>query len=227
MGIQGLQIYTNQFWSLGLFLLRKMPHLIQIQTNKVEKGKISSSNSQIYDINKEMMSLEHEIEAKKAEVPQEYIKWEVTEKEVEVMNEETGKMEKKIILHADYISPDAPQIPIPDPRNTHLAPYDKLSKFWSNFLMEKHAIFTKNKYIFLKHDEVREVLKHVFNAKEEDLNEFQHAHDNMNQDPTMDCRKHASYRLGLNFNSGIAQRLVREPLITHAKDGIGTYAIKP
>ena len=89
--------------------------------------------------------------------------------------------------------------------------------------MEKHAIFTKNKYIFLKHDEVREVLKHVFNAKEEDLNEFQHAHDNMNQDPTMDCRKHASYRLGLNFNSGIAQRLVREPLITHAKDGIGTY----
>ena len=43
----------------------------------------------------------------------------------------------------------------------------------------------------------------------------------MNQDPTMDCRKHASYRLGLDFNSGIAQRLIREPLITHASDGIG------
>ena len=110
---------------------------------------------------------------------------------------------------------------MPDPRNTHLAPYDNLSKYWSKFLMEKHETFRKNKFIFMKGAEVEEILKHVFDAKDEDLEEFRHAHDNMNQDPTMDCRKHASYRLGLDFNSGIAQRLIREPLITHASDGIG------
>ena len=45
-----------------------MPHLTQIPSNKIE-GKISNGKK-IYDINMEMMSLEHEIEAKKAEVPQ-------------------------------------------------------------------------------------------------------------------------------------------------------------
>ena len=104
-----------------------------------------------------------------------------------------------------------------------MAPYDKLSKQWSQFLIEKQEIFQKNKYVFIKGKEVLQVLKHVFDAKEQDLVEFQHAHDNMNHDPTMECRKHASYRLGLNFNTGIAQRLVREPLITHANDGIGKF----
>ena len=176
-----------------------------------------------YDINKELMSIEINIEAKKAEVSQEYLKWVVTDREKEVLNETTGKMENKLTKHADYIAPKAPSIPMPDPRNTHLAPYDNLSKYWSKFLMEKHETFRKNKFIFMKGADVEEILKHVFDAKDEDLEEFRHAHDNMNQDPTMDCRKHASYRLGLDFNSGIAQRLIREPLITHASDGIGEY----
>ena len=168
-----------------------------------------------------MISIEHNIEAKKAEVPQKYIKWVVTQKEHEVKNEETGAMEKKNIMHADYISPETPNIPLPDPRNTHLTPYDNLSKHWAKILMEKHETFKKQKYIFMKSEEVKEILIHVFNAKEEDFNEFSDANDNMNQDPTMDCRKHSSYRLGLDFNSGIAQRLVREPLIIEAKDGVG------
>ena len=145
----------------------------------------------------------------------------MTQKEHEVKNEETGAMEKKNIMHADYISPETPNIPLPDPRNTHLTPYDNLSKHWAKILMEKHETFKKQKYIFMKSEEVKEILIHVFNAKEEDFNEFSDANDNMNQDPTMDCRKHSSYRLGLDFNSGIAQRLVREPLIIEAKDGVG------
>ena len=177
-----------------------------------------------YDINEEMLSIEYDIETKKAEVPQEYTKWTIIEKELKVLNEESGIIEKRFVQQADYISPEAPKMPKPDPRNTHLPPYDDLSKHWSQFLIQKHEIFRKQKYIFMKGEEVKEILKHVFNAKDEDIDEFHHAHDNQNQDPTMACRKHNSYRLGLNFKSGIAQRLVREPLITHAKDGIGNGA---
>ena len=61
---------------------------------------------------------------------------------------------------------------MPDPRNTHLAPYDNLSKYWSKFLKEKHETFRKNKYIFMKGAEVEEILKHVFDAKYENLEEF-------------------------------------------------------
>ena len=58
-----------------------------------------------YDINKELMSIETNIEAKKAEVSQKYLKWVVTDREEEVLNKTTGKMENKLTKHADYIAP--------------------------------------------------------------------------------------------------------------------------
>ena len=58
-----------------------------------------------YDINKELMSIEINIKAKKAEVSQKYLKWVVTDREEEVLNKTTGKMENKLIKHADYIAP--------------------------------------------------------------------------------------------------------------------------
>ena len=51
------------------------------------------------------MSIEINIEAKKAEVSQEYLKWVVTDKEEEILNKTTGKMENKLNKHADYIAP--------------------------------------------------------------------------------------------------------------------------
>ena len=96
-----------------------------------------------------------------------------------------------------------------------------MPKQWSQFLIEKQELFQKNNYVWIKGDEVSAILKHVFGAKEQDLLDFQNACDNLNHDPTMECRKHASYRLCLNFNDGIAQRLVRQPLIMYANDGVG------
>ena len=168
-----------------------------------------------YDIDQEIVSIEHDIDTKKAEVNQEYVKWEVTE-----MNSKNVSDNVKVTLHVDFIVPDPPRNPLPDPRDTHLPPYDGLSRYWKEYLIEQRKFFSKNKYVHLKGEYVRNILKHVFDATDTDLDELEHSHDNLNHDPNMDVRKIATYRLGLNFESGIAQRLAREALILDAQDGI-------
>ena len=123
-------------------------------------------------------------------------------------------------LHVDFVVPDPPRNPLPDPRDTHLPPYDVLSSYWKNYLMEQRKLFTENKYIHMKGEQVRMVLQHVFDATEEDLYALENAHDNLNHDPNMDVRKIATYRLGLDFESGVAERLAREALILDVQDGI-------
>lgn len=123
-------------------------------------------------------------------------------------------------LHVDFMVPDPPRNPLPDPRDTHLPPYDVLSSYWKNYLMEQRKLFTENKYIHMKGEQVRMVLQHVFDATEEDLYALENAHDNLNHDPNMDVRKIATYRLGLDFESGVAERLAREALILDVQDGI-------
>ena len=155
------------------------------------------------------MAIEHDTATKKAEVNQEYVKWEVREKKPENVSDNV-----KVYFHADFIVPDPPKNPLPDPRDTHLPPYDGQSRYWTEYLMEQRNFFTKYKYVHLKGEHVRNVLKNVFDATEEDLDELEHSHDNLNHDPNMDVRKIATYRLGfvvfnfasykINFGSNLA-----------------------
>ena len=144
------------------------------------------------------------------------MKWEVTEK---IFRKVVVDEEMKI-LHSDFVVPDPPRNPLPDPRDTHLPPYDVLSSYWKNFLLEQRKLFAEKRYVHMKGEQVRMVLQNVFDATEEDLDALEHANDNLNHDPNMVVRKMANYRLGLNFESGVAERLAREALILDVQDGI-------
>ena len=142
-----------------------------------------------YDIDKEILAIDHDIATKKAEVNQEYVKWEVRE------NKPSGNVSHNVKV-IDFIVPDPPKNPLPDPRDTHLPPYDGDSIFWREYLIQQRNFFSKNKYVHLKGEHVRNVLIHCFDASKEDVEELEDSHDNLNHDPNMDVRKIATYRLG-------------------------------
>ena len=149
---------------------------------------ISSFRIPGYDIDQEILAIDHDIATKKAEVNQDYVKWEVREKK-------SGNVSDTVKV-IDFIVPDPPKNPLPDPKDTHLPPYNEDSIFWREYLIRQRNFFSKNKYVHLKGEHVRNVLIHCFDARAEDVEELKDSHDNLNHDPNMDVLKIAAYRLG-------------------------------
>jgi len=122
-----------------------------------------------------------------------------------------------------YVLPEAPPLPKPDPkgRDTHLPSQIKdATMYWVSYLVQKREAMKMTKYLFFSGpEEMVNILKHVFGATDEDIEELRHVCDNMNQDPHLKFRKTSMYRLGLDLNLGTARRLRREPFVLTEADG--------
>jgi hypothetical protein len=151
-----------------------------------------------YNIDDELLSVGKNIDLKKTEVSQTFRKWEETidESNLDVfLNNQTGKFEIEMKKIVKYLIPKIPKIPIPDPRDNHLEPYvTSETKYWTNFLLEQRKKFRENNGVFIESAKMREILRHVFEATDNDLDAFENARDNMNHDPYVSCRKMATYR---------------------------------
>lgn len=119
-----------------------------------------------------------------------------------------------------YIMPKTPKLPRPDPRDDHLLDQmTEKTKYWINYVVDKRETMQKEKHLFIPGQEMTELLKYVFGAKDEDFEELRNVCDNMNQDPHLKFRKSSMYRLGFDLKRGTARRLQREPFILTEDDG--------
>ena len=174
-----------------------------------------------YDIEREIWSIDNNVEQKMSEVSQVFRKWKETSDDTIILNHAKEKIEIRPKKVVEYLIPEIPKLPIPDPRNDHLEPYvSSETKYWTQFLIEQKQIFTATNNVFIEGAKMRQILRHIFEATDIDLDEFEHASDNMNHDPFLSFRKMAIYRLGIDLNLGTARRLSREPYILTEKDGI-------
>ena len=55
---------------------------------------------------------------------------------------------------------------------------------------------------------MKEILKHVFDATEKDLQELENSCDNMNHDPQVKARTINTYRLGLDLELGTGMQSI-------------------
>ena len=128
-------------------------------------------------------------------------------------------------LTVKYQVPPPPRPPLPDSRDTHLPEFQTPEKqFWIEYLIGKYLdtshpcdliryvrwcfiseirdTFKKNRYTFVNGEQMKEILKHVFDATEKDLQELENSCDNMNHDPQVKARTINTYRLGLDLELG-------------------------
>ena len=68
-------------------------------------------------------------------------------------------------------------------------------------------------------EQLKEILKNIWHAKEEDFPPLQDVCDNMNNDPFLHYRKGSKYELIFNLNLKNAYRAKRKPFILDVKDG--------
>jgi len=174
-----------------------------------------------YNIENELASIDKNVAAKFAEVPQSYLKWDedFVETGEKKYNLKTGKMETPVYRKVDYTTPMVPELPSPDPRDCHLSPTPE-TKQWVKFLLDKKEAMRRQKYVWLDGSETRAILKHVFRAREDDLDAFEHASDNMNHDPYLAFKKRNMYRLAMDLEQGTARRLTRVPYVLSEDDGL-------
>ena len=66
---------------------------------------------------------------------------------------------------------------------------------------------------------MKEILKNIWHAKEEDFPPLQDVCDNMNNDPFLHYRKGSKYELIFNLDLKNAYRATRKPFILDVKDG--------
>ena len=76
----------------------------------------------------------------------------------------------------------------------------------------------KNVLIFTG-EKLKEILKNLWRAKEEDFPPLQDVCDNMNNDPFLHYRKGSKYELIFNLDLKNAYRATRKPFILDVKDG--------
>ena len=115
-----------------------------------------------------------------------------------------------------------PRLPVPDPRDSHLHPTAE-TKHWVDFLLEQRESMRTNKWAWFDGHQTQQVLRHVFNASDEDFEAFENASDNMNHDPIFAFRKRNMYRLTLDLNLGTARRLSRVPYVLSETDGLVSH----
>ena len=58
------------------------------------------------------------------------------------------------------------------------------------------------RYAFIKGEEMKEILEHVFGASKDEFRELENACDNLNHDPYLKSRKVTMYRLGIDLQLG-------------------------
>ena len=75
-----------------------------------------------------------------------------------------------------------------------------------------------NVFIFIG-EKLKEILKNLWRAKEEDFSPMQDVCDNMNNDPFLHYRKGSKYELIFNLDLKNAYRATRKPFILDVKDG--------
>ena len=120
----------------------------------------------------------------------------------------------------DFIPPAAPTLPEPDPRDTHLPQFQRTeTHVWREFLEEKLQYLITNRSVWIKGNDMKQILIHLFGAKEHDFDDLANACDNMNHDPALKYRKVANCRLGLDMVQGVARRLERAPYVLGFNEG--------
>jgi len=156
------------------------------------------------------------------EVPQSYKKYErVGSHDKLVLNTTTGELEK-IHLNSEltFVPPTPPALPLLDPRDDHL-PQFLNEKVIDYCIILRNLVesFKKNKYIFIEGEQLKEILKNLWHAKEEDFPPLQDVCDNMPNDPFLHFRKVSNYDLIFNLELKNAYRATRKPYILDVKDG--------
>jgi len=155
------------------------------------------------------------------EVPQSYKKYEKVDYSELVLDETTGRLEEKPLKSTlTFVPPDLPTMPFLDPRDDHLPQLvNEKVIFYRKMLHNLVESFKEKKYIFIEGEKLKEILKNLWRAKEEDFPPLQDVCDNMNNDPFLHYRKGSKYELIFNLDLKNAYRATRKPFILDVKDG--------
>merc|ERR1712151_836989 len=130
-----------------------------------------------------------------------------------------GDQSATFLEDGTLVQPPPPVLPVNDPRDTWLL--ENLSEADANavkFLKEKAEEMRRSRWTFVDGEVMKPILK-VLGARDADIEEMRKFNDNLNDDPHLEFRKTAMYRLGIDQDKGVAHRLNREPFVLSAKEG--------
>jgi hypothetical protein len=214
-------MYRQNFINIAKQSLREISTSSRVNLNYIEPKLIPNKYLPTYNVHNEMQAISDNLQVLLKEVPQEYQKWEEINKTLELPNPQTKKLEKKKFRYVDYINPEVPELPIADPRDTHKPYFQRAeTKHWANHLINLRKQMRRDNYLWIEGSETIQILKHVFGANEEDLNDLENASDNMNHDAHFAYKKRSMNRLSLDMKSGIAHRLTHTAYVLSDDDGL-------
>lgn len=125
----------------------------------------------------------------------------------------TGKVKRH------YRLPEAPQLPLNDPRDRHLPENRTVDDHrTASTLLSRKAQLMRHKYVFVPGSEMEKTLR-MLGARDSCLTELRDVCDNMNPDPHLPFRTTSMFRMGFGRADHTARRLTREPFVLTEADG--------